>query len=340
VSILRTDKAIDIGKSNVVFRLRMPDATLWVARLRNPLVQKSVIADKALREQYQRNLLESEIATMVYIKRKTKIPVPEIYTYALDRKSTLGTPYIIMECINGRPYPHPFDERNVMTDNDIIKVHNELVSATAQLASLSFDKIGMLRFDKSEPDGIRIDSIVDRKGRSYGPFSNSKEFFVTRARIVHDGEKNAKASMDQLETALLHMQAAQHAAHPDFMKGPFPIKHNDLHWQNVLFNSKCESVGIIDWEWAHTVPVESCTVLPFNLASYVRPKCAHPPEEFEDRAVRSFREKVPNCAVNEVQGTRQRQIVACLDRYNWQDVRKNHAPRLKELIASFSPKSV
>jgi hypothetical protein len=37
--------------------------------------------DKALREQYEGTLLESETATMIYIKRKTKMPVPEMYTY-------------------------------------------------------------------------------------------------------------------------------------------------------------------------------------------------------------------------------------------------------------------
>jgi hypothetical protein len=138
----------------------MSDATPWAAGLRNALVQKSVKADKALREQYQGIHLESETATMIYIKRKTKMPVPDIYTYALDRKNTLGTPCIMMECINGRPFPPLFDQREGMSDNDIHKVHNELVSATAQLASLSLDKIGMLRFDKCEPDGIRTGSIL------------------------------------------------------------------------------------------------------------------------------------------------------------------------------------
>jgi Phosphotransferase enzyme family len=234
-----------------------------------------VVADRTLRDEYQMSLLESEIATMKYVKFNTEIPIPDVYAYTLDNKNSLRTPYILMECVHGKPYPYPFEERGVMTNNEIIKVHSELTVVTAKLASLQFAKIGMLRWDTTKPDGVSVGSIVDRKGRAYRPFEDSRAFFKTRARIAYETEQDADVSEDHIKTVLLHRQAASHAADPRFLNGLFPLKHNDLHWQNVLFNAKCEVVGIIDWEWAHTVPVESFTLLPFNLASYVKPKCSH-----------------------------------------------------------------
>lgn len=229
VSIMRTTEAIDIGKSNVVFRSRMPDNKVWIARPRNPLVQKSVVADKAVRDQYQKNLLESEIATMKYVRRKTNLPVPEVFASALDKENALDSSYIIMQCMNGKPYPYPFDGRGVMTDQDIIKIHSELINETAQLASLSFDQIGMLRLHPNKPDDIQIAPIFDGKGCSYRPFHDSKHFFATRAKIVWEGGKAGKASKGHINTAVLNRRAANFAAQPEISRGPFPLKHIYLH---------------------------------------------------------------------------------------------------------------
>ena len=47
---LAIEKDVEIGKRNVVFRLRMPDRrTTWIARLRNPLVQRSTETDPDVR---------------------------------------------------------------------------------------------------------------------------------------------------------------------------------------------------------------------------------------------------------------------------------------------------
>jgi aminoglycoside phosphotransferase (APT) family kinase protein len=331
VTIKRTEKDINIGKCNVLFRLVMPDKRVWAARVRNPLVEKETTTA----------LLESEVATMKYIKSKTRVPVPEIYAFDVDKNNVLGTPYIFMELMNGLPYPYPFSERKVMTDKDIQKVHNELININTQLAGLTFDKIGMLEFDKTKPDGFKIGPITDFKSRVYGPFTTSKDYYTVRARLVHDAERKAGKPADQLATSLLHTQAAPHAACKELVRGPFALKHNDMHWQNVLFNSKCDIVGVIDWEWSHTVPLESFHVIPFNLGEYAGRIWSDPTnyariQKYEDMAMERFRKKAPRCAVNKTFGTPQRKIAKCVDNYNWPATRQAHAAELKKLIASVS----
>ena len=112
-----------------------------------------------------------------------------------------------------------------------------------------------------------------------------------------------------------------------------------MHWQNVLFNSRCDIVGVIDWEWSHTVPLESATVIPFNLAEYAGRTWSDPKNEsriqkYENMAIEDFREKAPECAVARTLETPQRRIVGCLDNYNWALTREAHAQELKQLLAS------
>ncbi|KAF7504664.1 hypothetical protein GJ744_002018 [Endocarpon pusillum] len=329
VSIKRAEKDISIGKCNVLFRLLMPDKTLWAARVRNLLADEDVTLP----------LLESEVATMKYIKSRTRIPVPEVYAYDLDKNNVLGTPYILMECIDGLPYPYPFTERKVMTDKDIQKVHDELLKITTQLAGLGFDKIGMLQFDKTKPDGVVIGPIIDFKYRVYGPFTTSREYYAARMKLVHDDEGRKKMPADERVTPLLQTQAAPHAACAELLQGPFPLKHADMHWQNVLFNSRCEIVGVIDWERSQTVPHESATVIPFNLGEYAGRNWSDPTnhrliQKYEDMALKCFRMKAPQCPVTKTFGTPQRKIGKCLDNYNWPMTHQTHAAELRKLIAA------
>ena len=68
------------------------------------------------------------------------------------------------------------------------------------------------------------------------------------------------------------------------------LKHVGLHWQKVLFDDDCTVVAIIDWEWANTVPMESCQPLHFNSADYRIPRDPAVVASFEDRVWSLFRD--------------------------------------------------
>ena len=117
-----------MGKRNVLYRLHMPDDTLWMVRLHNPLVQKSTVTDLNIWASNDRLLIESEMATMRYVRQHTAIPVPEIYGFDFSYENPLASPYVFMAYINEKPFPFPFQQRGCIHDRDILKIHPQLVN--------------------------------------------------------------------------------------------------------------------------------------------------------------------------------------------------------------------
>ena len=175
-----------------------------------------------------------------------------IFTYA----NALGTPYIFMEYIPGKPCPFPFSGQRPIKDDDLIKIHAQSTTFAWQLLKHPFDKIGQLRFVTGEERGVAIGPIVDRKERLYGPFTSSRTFYQGCAKTVYAFETRRHLSgedstvNDSLESAALHVLAAEHAGKECFDSGPFILQHADMHWQNLLFDEQCMIVGVIYWERA------------------------------------------------------------------------------------------
>ncbi len=131
----------DMGKANILYRIQMPCGTVWMARLHNSQPGKSTITDEKVRLAHERKLLESEIATMKFVRANTYIPVPEIYGFSISDDNELGMPYIIMECMPGKPHPFPFEDRGVIKDTELAKIHRQLIEFQRQLLRLPFNQI-------------------------------------------------------------------------------------------------------------------------------------------------------------------------------------------------------
>ena len=94
---------------------------------------------------------------------------------------------------------------------------------------------------------------------------------------------------DSLESATLNVLAAEHAGKECFDSGPFILQHADMHWQNLLFDEQCTIVGVIDWEWTQTVPVDSFNLLPWNFASKMLPYRAENATRHQQNSLQQFR---------------------------------------------------
>ncbi len=119
-------------------------------------------------------LLESEVATMKYIKLNCSIPVPDVFDYRLvnieahmitptdrnkspTRSNTIGIPFILMSKASGSPlsdfmWNAPSHERMTSSKSRIPyltrkqkgEIMRQLGAITSQLSNLRFDKIGSL----------------------------------------------------------------------------------------------------------------------------------------------------------------------------------------------------
>ncbi|KAI1178525.1 hypothetical protein F4777DRAFT_576056 [Nemania sp. FL0916] len=353
-ALLDTDE-LWFGKRNVLYRLRMPDNSLWMARLHNPLYNKTAVTDYTTRMANQSLLFESEVATMQFVRENTQIPVPKVYGYDFTYENVLGTPYIFMEYIAGKAYPFPFSEQRRIKDEDLIKIHTQLTNFAWQLSKHPFDKIGQLRFAAGGKRGIVIGPIIDRKERLYGPFRSSKVFYRERAKAVYEFETRQHSLStgedshvkDSLESAALHVLAAEHVGQECFDSGPFLLQHADMHWQNLLFDEQCTIVGVIDWEWTQTVPVDSFNMLPWNFASKMLPYQAENVSRHEQNSVQQFKALsagVGGRAIDQhvleamisFQGSLPQYIARYLEEYDWPEVRRKHFNHLEGLIAKMT----
>ena len=81
---------------NVLQELVFSDGVTWLARI--PLPNRCFQPDECTL---------SYVAVLRYIKKHSKIPVPEVYYHALksDPKNTTGTAYLLMERLPGHELP-------------------------------------------------------------------------------------------------------------------------------------------------------------------------------------------------------------------------------------------
>lgn len=62
-------------------------------------------------------------------------------------------------------------------------------------------------------------------------------------------------------------------------KGPFPIRHPDLHTSNIIITKAFDVLGVIDWEGTYTVPWELVDAPCFLT---IVPRHLNPPEMYRE----------------------------------------------------------
>ena len=238
------------GHHNVVFEIAFSDSSQWIARVRLP-------ENDAGENDHIETCMLSEIATLRLVASRTTVPVPTIYHFDVDASNDFGFRYILMQALPGRHFEHslalsvPKAHFDTLTD--------QLADYYDQLSRLRFDRIGRLwcgRTAEEEPSLIPIPNVG-------GPFSSSIEYFYALRKshnrtiqAEHAGEKEWMTAAWILEQALPSMVIE------DFIHGPFPLCHTDLHFNNILVDENFNVTGIIDWSDSQTVPLESFLISP------------------------------------------------------------------------------
>lgn len=90
--------------------------------------------------------VESELATLEYVRRHTTIPVPDVYLVSHSDNDCVGSPYVLMEHIHGSPLDDFWEDLCLDHKLDAIK---QLAGIHTQLASQRFDTIGSIKADGS-----------------------------------------------------------------------------------------------------------------------------------------------------------------------------------------------
>jgi isoamyl acetate esterase len=329
------------GAYNLVFEIIFDDGVSWIARLRSASPMQVVSQEFVFESpSYKQHIMESEVATMRYVRQHTTIPVPEIYAFDTTSANPAKLPYVLMECIRGWRTPPRLQE---LPDDALRKILNQLADVLLQMSMLQFPQIGYLHCDVDGQYSVR--AMLDRKGKHVGPYSSAVEYYRWRA----DQPLNrSNDSVVDLQEALFHAYLYRLAL-PFLMdgvkpNGPFPLAHNDLGVHNALFDEKWNLVGVIDWSGACVVPWESFAQFPGGVMMG-----PHLRQEFSEQfykyscykqrifleCVRQHEEKSEiesSISVYSMLGTPITEVAQCVELYDFGHLRRKYRRKLCALL--------
>ena len=199
------------------------------------------------------SVIESETATVKYVKAHTSIPVPETYFFNVDPSNAIGAPFALMEKLEGQ---HLYNNLDRLTLDHKTAVIAQIVDVLVQLASLRFDKIRSVEFNGEIGRLQTLAFPQDEPGR--GPYSTTQDWMLS---YIDEADKHSTEAMEmwpyikgEVKTYL-----KWHARSP-ILHTPYRLYHSDFDAQNMLFTWDDESQppklsGIIDWDYSCSAPL-------------------------------------------------------------------------------------
>ena len=193
----------------------------------------------------------------------------------VDDRNPLGLAYLILDFIDGQSvdisaFVHgpPQDQRNTF--------YSQLIDVFAQLRQLEFDvagsltpssvsedepgavvvgpllSIGLNQLHKDDPDTVT--ALPPARFHSTIDFAFHHLQLLRRSNELPEEDITLKFAQ-KIVFALHHMEGTiVRATDPCLNHGPFVLAHSDLRWSNIIVDENLNIRGIIDWEWAGTVP--------------------------------------------------------------------------------------
>ncbi|KAM4063675.1 phosphotransferase enzyme family protein [Hirsutella rhossiliensis] len=233
------------GSFNVCFFVHFyTTGTKWVVRI--PI-------EPAIYNVWEK--LQSEVATMRYIESHTKIPVPRIHAYGRSRMINCGSAtqaFLIIDWVSGRS----LDMKSLVKATRERRNHfySDLIDVLAQLRRLEFPVAGSLMPNfkgGSEPVG---------KGAPRATFNSATQLVHQNCNVLSETYRLPTEELSR-QTAELEIFALDslekqvpNVVDARWDDGPFVLTHTDLRCANIIIDDDFRIRGVIDWEWASTVP--------------------------------------------------------------------------------------
>ncbi|KAI3961153.1 hypothetical protein MKX01_035739 [Papaver californicum] len=177
--------------------------------------------------------VEREFQVLEALGVHTQVPVPKVFCLCMD-SSIIGTPFYIMEYLEGRIYLNP--KLPGVTPEKRNAIYHATAKALASLHSVNVDSIGLGKFG-------RRNDYCKRQVERWG-----KQYMISTS----DGKPPRDSKMLELASWL-----QQHIPLEDSTAG---LVHGDFRIDNLVFHPVEDKViGILDWELS-TLGNQMCDV--------------------------------------------------------------------------------
>ena len=284
------------GQSFLVYELRFEDES-WIIRFG----MRPMDAYFNTAEQLERKIL-NEVAALHLVRQRTTIPVPTIIAYHPHPSPTnpLGPEFpafVLMTAITGMTIEdcgvaiHELGSGSSISAVDVgsdplrgdeskrpilQRYLHDIADIHVQLSRITFDKIGSFVID--DQGEVSVGPGADF---GLGPFSSAQEYFAIQAEAyerlamaaglddeAEEGESAEPAQLKRRFVASLWRRAMMPLVDERDDRGPFPMRHGDLHSDNILVDETGHIVGVLDWDCAGTVPWEAFAVPTFEVSGH------------------------------------------------------------------------
>ncbi|KAL0935574.1 uncharacterized protein CTRU02_210165 [Colletotrichum truncatum] len=265
IELSRKTMSAMMGNQNCHTEIHFQDGVTWLARFH---ITKTTSPPQEVRD----FILRSEAATMTYLKRHTRIPVPEVFDWACesDPASQIGAGYILMGRLDGLP----LDWRAV-TSAQKEKIMQQLADVFLEIEKHPFRLMGSLTPSNDDASGFDLRGLAQpatyRLGAEgpLGPFSSSlagSRAIVERyLKMIASGEIASCHHLDVYLAHRLRLDLVDSLWEDASSKNQFYLKHPDDKGDHILINENFDIVGIIDWEWTSTASPEEAFSSPLMM---------------------------------------------------------------------------
>ncbi|KAM3452330.1 hypothetical protein MY3296_004621 [Beauveria thailandica] len=250
------------GSFNVCFFVEFTECgTRWAVR---------VPIEPRLHKPWEK--LQSEAATLKYVYANTKIPVPALHAVGNDAvltdDETARQMFLISDLIPGNPLTDDRLEQLAEADDATQRrFFLQLIGYLQELRDLEFPAIGSLMpATENKPAlGNILSFSADKYQLDQPSCTSAKEYMSSQYDLLvrHVAEPAPDFSVADFRYELFALHTLREPFREFFQShgepGSFVLHHPDLQPCNILVDEELRITGIIDWEFAHTIPSQLFT---------------------------------------------------------------------------------
>ncbi|KAK4151386.1 hypothetical protein C8A00DRAFT_45395 [Chaetomidium leptoderma] len=236
---------------------------LWTVRLRMPpMPDHPPSREKIFMD------MQSELATMEFVRQNTDIPIPRIHAYDLNDQNAVGYPFSIIEYVHGNTAEevsrtYPGNHEGIPPQHEE-KFWRQVAEVMVQLASIRLPKIGCIIQDGS---GLFVVGPLTETGS--GPYDSAAEFYADYPLALSKALGEPPVSwQDELVQAFRSLAASFPPPAARVGAGPaesFGLANFDLNPNNFLVDREFNVLAVIDWDSVASVPDAALYRFPFLM---------------------------------------------------------------------------
>ncbi|PYH46163.1 uncharacterized protein BP01DRAFT_397375 [Aspergillus saccharolyticus JOP 1030-1] len=269
-----TAKVIEhwIGTYNLIHIVEFSDGLKYVVRV------PASARHGTMTEAAQRALI-TQAHMMRFVKKRTMIPMPNVFDFDAGFDNIIQAPYIVMSYIPGRMVAEAWFDRTgpVPLEEKRLRILNDVAEAVAQLRGFQFDQIGFIEGDEAAtaPGGARgrgghqpipmgpcfgweenylQDTTHIFHIEQCGPFTSSAAYLRNRLQrttqwVEGIPDRGCRVLLDLMIDCL--PRSTRRHSEP---RESFVLSIPDLSAKNVLVDEQGRVTGFVDWDDVHTMP--------------------------------------------------------------------------------------